>query len=301
MSFSASLAAAIALAGNVVLSVGMTLQKRHVGWIGRRPSRIPWRPADMPPEAERRRAGRFYRDFGLWFVGFMLVNTVPVFQYFSLMGLSANVVGALSGTSVAFTSVMAWLLLREKLGPGRLTWTIVLFAAIAAAGFLGEGDASDIDEFSTTAFYACLFIPLVAGALLLAIRRSQKGPRLAAFTAAASGCLGGFMVFPLRAIQVAAKASIVGWLSSPYLYSFFAAGISGFVLTQTAYKDGEMSSVAPAYFGMQVLWPAIASYFVFGSRFIPVQTLAFALVALSVAFISGFHPGPRKQPPAVER
>jgi drug/metabolite transporter (DMT)-like permease len=283
-------AAAVAVSGNLVLSLGMSLQKRHIGWIGRKPSRTPWRPAHLPPEGERRRAGRFYRDFAVWFLGFMLVNVVPAFQFFALMGLSTNVVAAIAGTSVAFTAILSKFLLRERLGKRRLAWTIVLFAAIAAAGFLGENGSSELDELSPGALFACLGIPLAAGIMLLALRGRLKGPRLAAFLAAVSGSLGGFMVFPLRALQVAAGPGFSGWLSSPYLYAFLASGISGFVLTQTAYKDGEMASVAPAYFGLQVLWPALASYFVFGAKFIPAQTLAFALVALSVAFIAGFHP-----------
>ncbi len=55
-----------------------------------------------------------------------------------------------------------------------------------------------------------------------------------------------------------------------------------------------MAAVAPAFYGMQVLWPALASYFVFGATFYPVQTAAFALVALCVAFIAGFHPTAKK-------
>ena len=105
-----------------------------------------------------------------------------------------------------------------------------------------------------------------------------------------SGALGGFMVFPLRAIQVTAKPGIAGALASPYLYAFLAAGFSSFVVIQAAYKDGEMAAVAPAFYGMQVLWPALASYFVFGAVFYPVQTVAFAMVAVCVAVIAGVHP-----------
>ena len=78
------------------------------------------------------------------------------------------------------------------------------------------------------------------------------------------------MVFPLRALQVAASPGVAGWLSSPYFYAFLAAGCSSMIFIQAAYKDGEMAAVAPALYGMQVLWPALASYFVFGAKFLPV-------------------------------
>jgi drug/metabolite transporter (DMT)-like permease len=290
MSLHPGIAAAIAVSGNFVLSLGMAMQKRHVGWIGHRPERRPWRPADFPPERERRRDGRFYRDFAMWFLGFMLVNIVPAFQYFALMGLSTNVVGAAAGTSVAFAAILAKLMLKERLGARRLAWTIVLFASIAAAGFLGEGGSSAAAGLSPAALFFSLGLPLAAGAALFAARGRLKGPRLAAAIAAVSGCLGGFMVFPLRALQVAAAPSLSGWLSSPYFYAFLAAGSSSLALIQTAYKDGEMAAVAPAFYGLQVLWPAMASYFVFGAKFYPAQTAAFAAVAVCVAAIAGGHP-----------
>ena len=279
-------AVAIAVTGNFVLSLGMALQKRHVGWIGRSPRK----PGGAWPGLERRRDGRFFRDLSLWFLGFMLVNIVPAFQYFALMGLSTNIVGAAVGTSIAFTAVLAKLFLKENIGKRRLGWTVLLFAAMTAAGFLGEGGSSKAEGLWPAALVAFLGIPLVAGAVLFAFRGRLKGPRLAATLAAVSGCLGGFMVFPLRALQVASGPGIAGALASPYLYAFLAAGFTSLVLIQAAYKDGEMAAVAPAFYGMQVLWPALGSHFVFGAKFIPVQTASFALVAVCVAVIAGVHP-----------
>jgi drug/metabolite transporter (DMT)-like permease len=295
MSIPPAAAVAIAVTGNFVLSLGMALQKRHVGWIGR----SPWRRDSPPSEGERRRKGRFYRDFATWFLGFMLVNVVPVFQYFALMGLSTSVVGATSGASVAFAAILARIMLRESLDGRRLAWTMVLFAAIAAAGFLGESGSSKAKDLSPATLFLFLAIPLVAGALLFPLRRRLKGHGLAAALASVSGCLGGFMIFPLRALQFTAGEGIGAALVSPYLYAYLAAGFSGFVLIQAAYKNGEMAAVAPAYYGLQVLWPALGSYFVFGARFLPAQTAAFALIAVCVAVIAGA--GPAARPPGPER
>jgi drug/metabolite transporter (DMT)-like permease len=290
-------AALIAVSGNFLLSLGMALQKRHVGWIGHAPRSAPWRREGFPPEGERRRDGRFYRDFAAWFLGFMLVNVVPVFNSFALTGLKTNVVAAAVGTSVAFTAILSKFLLKERLGKRRLAWTVLLFAAIAAAGFLGEGGASGAEDLSQAALYVFLGVPLAAGIALFAARGRLKGPRLAATLAAVSGSLGGFMLFPLRALQVDALPGLAGWLASPYLYAFLAAGFSSFVLIQAAYKDGEMSAVAPAFYGMQVLWPAVGSHLVFGAKFFPAQTAAFALVALCVAVIAGLHPAAKPRKP----
>jgi drug/metabolite transporter (DMT)-like permease len=289
MEFPAAAAAAIAIAGNFVLSLGMALQKRHVGWIGKK-AKLPPPAAGPEPWVERRRKGRTLRDFAWWFLGFMLVNIVPVFQYFALLGLSTNVVGAAAGTSIAFTAILAVFFLKERLGRRRLAWTFLLFAAIVAAGFLGEGGSSSPEGLSPSALYAFLGLPLALGAGLLLFRSRLKSPRLGALMAAISGALGGFMVFPLRALQVDADPGIVGWLASPYLYAFLAAGFSSFILIQAAYKDGEMAAVAPAFYGMQVLWPALGSFLVFGAKFLPAQIVAFVLVAVCVAAIAGASP-----------
>jgi drug/metabolite transporter (DMT)-like permease len=278
LSISPALAAAIAVGGNLILSLGMTLQKGHVGWIG----------------SPRSREG-FGRDLGLWFVGIVLMNVVFLFNFVALMGLSTNVVGAITGTSVAFTAVLSHYMLKERLGRRRLAWTFVLFAAIAAAGLLGEKGSSAAEGLSPFWLYVFLALPLAAGGLLWSLRSALrgakssklKGSRLAAGIAAASGALGGFMIFPMRAVQVSADPSLLGLVASPYLYAYLAAGATSFVLIQVAYKDGEMSTVAPALYGMQVLWPAIGSLFVFGAEFRPAQAAAFAVVAFCVAAISG--------------
>jgi len=223
-----------------------------------------------------------------------LMNITPVFNYFALMGLPTNVVGAAAGLSVAFTAILAKLMLRESLDIRRLGWTIILFGAIVSAGFLGELGSSGNKGLSRSALFFFLGIPLGFGVLLLVFRSRLKGPRHAAILGAISGCLGGFMVFPLRALQVDAGTGILGWLASPYLYAYFAAGLGSFILIQLAYKDGEMSAIAPALYGMQVLWPALGSHFVFGAKFFPAQTAAFVLVAICVAAIAAVHPVARK-------
>jgi Protein of unknown function (DUF803). len=279
----------LAAAGAFVLSLGNTLQKRHVGWIGRTP-RMGLKRLVGP---DRRRPGRFSRDFSLWFLGFVLVNIVPVFNYVALLGLPANVVGAGAGLSVAFTTILAKLMLKEKLGSGRLGWTLLLFGAIAAAGFLGSSGGSGEAGLSRLALLLFFFAPLAAGIVVVVFRGKLEGPRHATILAAISGALGGFMIFPLRALQIDAGVGLSGWLASPYLYLYLGAGIASFVLVQLAYKDGELASVAPALYGMQVLWPALATHFIFGAEFNPAQTAAFLLVAICVAFIAGIKPPPR--------
>jgi drug/metabolite transporter (DMT)-like permease len=305
-------AALVILAGNAVLSLGNSLQKLNIGWMKKTASL----DAIAAPKTDRSRAVLFMG----WFIGFLMMNSVPVFQFIALLGLPANVVAAFAGSSVAFTAIFARFLLGERIGLRRTLWTLVLFAAIAGAGLLGKSFADEAG-FSPTALFIFIGLPLLATLGLLIFRckgdcngdraqrdkgdkGAQQGDRangaerterdraqnkhLAPFFAGISGCFGGYMVITMRALQIDAGANIsIEWFSSPYLYAFILCGFGGFSIVQLAYKDGEMARVAPALYGMQVLWPAIASYFVFGSPFVILQATAFLIVAISVVAIAG--------------
>ncbi len=105
-----------------------------------------------------------------------------------------------------------------------------------------------------------------------------------------AGALGGFMVLAMRVIQ-SGPGTLAAWIFAPWLWLYVAAGVSAFVLSQKAYAAGSLGQVAPAFYGMQVLWPALASYAVFATPFIPLQVLAFAAIALAVFFMARPVPG----------
>ena len=107
------------------------------------------------------------------------------------------------------------------------------------------------------------------------------------FIAILAGALGSINIFFLRALQIITGPKLSEWLVSPFLYLFLIAGASSAAILQFAYKDGEMSSVSPAYYGMMVLFPALMSYMVFAVPFDIIQALAFAVIVLCVALIAG--------------
>jgi drug/metabolite transporter (DMT)-like permease len=260
-------AALIALTGNFILSLGMVLQKRNVSWLGHKGAR------------DR----SFVRARSGWLLGFLLMNAAPIFNYLALLGLPPNVVGAAIGSSVAFTAILSALMLGETLGSRRLLWTCVMFAAIALAALRGRAGSGSL---AVPALYAFLAVPLLGALVCVARRRRRKSASLAVAIAAVAGAMGGYMILPLRALQIDAGASLSGWLASPFLYLYIVAGAGSFSIVQLAYKDGEMSRVSPAYYGMQVLWPALASYFAFSTPFDSLQALAFAAIAACVFLIA---------------
>ncbi len=248
----------------------MVLQKRNVSWLD---------------------AGRGWRRFASpafagWLAGFVLMNLVTVFNYLALLGLPANLVSALIGSSVAFTALLTALVLKRPPDRREVLWSTLLFAALAFAGLRGGRPGRSIDLGALVAFLA---LPLILGGVLLVWRQrrpQRRGRGLAVLLAAVSGSLGGYMVLPMRAVQIVSGPDILAWFGTPYLYFYLAAGASSFVLLQLAYKDGELAAVSPAYYGIQVLWPALASYAVLGTAFDPLQVGGLALVALSVWMIA---------------
>jgi len=300
----------IGLSGNFLLSLGMVLQKRHVAWMG----------------YKGRRDAAFRRDLLGWLLGFILMNVAPVTNYFALLGLAANVVSALIGADVAFTALLVAFFLKERLGGAEIAWTAVLFVALGLAGFRGGSPSPGFSVSPYLLFYVLpVAVGLVAllsrwrlaardkaatagGAATAAnadgvtnadgAADTASGPvgaaagakprhgKLAVVFACVAGAFGGYMVLTMRALQLAAGNDLVRWLSTPYLYLYMLGGILSFVTVQLAYKDGSMGTVSPAFYGMQVLWPALASYAVLGAAFDALQAAAFGAIALSIFMIS---------------
>jgi len=259
-------AALIALAGNACLSLGMVLQKKNVGWFG------------FKGRKDRRHRAAKYG----WILGFTLMNAHPIFNYFALLGLPPNVVAAMVGTNVAFTSILAAVLLGERLPPRRIGAIVVIFGAVATLGLRGGSarPAAVVDNW----LYFFGGFPLAIAAFCALFRRSLKGPVFPTLVAAVAGSLGGYMVLVLKALQIT-RTSPIGWFATPYIYLYIVAGISAFSLIQLAFKSGDVSAVSPADYGMQVLWPAISSYFVFAMRFDFVQMLCIALIIAAMLLI----------------
>ncbi len=287
----------LALAGNALLSFGMVLQKRHIAFLVRR-------SRDASPGDPGRSTGR--RDRLGWISGFTLVNVAPVFNYLALLGLSPNVVAAVIGSNVAFTALFSRFLLKEAIGPRSLLLSLVLFAAIGLAGLRGiapggapPAGAAPLGGTATEGLvYLFLALPALAALVALGLRRRFRGEGLAIAIGGIAGALGGFAILPMKLLGALADPSLASWLLHPWLWLYLLASASSFTIVQLAYKDGRMGSVAPAFYGLQVLWPALASLSVFSLPFDPLQYLAFAAIALSVALIAGGGRGRRPGFPA---
>jgi len=254
---------AAALAGNAILSLGMVLQKRHVAFVGGR-----------GPESRRNRGG--------WILGFLLSNLSPPFTFLALLGLPANVVAAANGSNVAFATLFSALLLGERISGRQIFFTIALFSALGLAGLRGaEGEGEPSRLVAILAFA----LPLLLAAVLLLARRRRRGGAIAVAIGATAGALAGYMILPLKLLGAA--SGLAAWIFAPWLWLYALSGLFSVAIVQAAYKDASMKRVAPAFYGLQVLWPALASTLAFGLPLDPWQGLAFAGIALCVLAIAG--------------
>ena len=269
ISLAGSLAAfGAALAASLILSLGMVLQKRHVFFVGHK---------GLHDAA-------FRRDRRGWLAGFVLVNLAPPFNYLALLGLPANVVAAATGSNVAFAALFSALLLGEKIGARELILSLLLFGAIAVAGLRG-GVVSVSSAPEIHFVWLFILVPFALAALSVMFRSRSRSPGLAVAIGALSGAMGGFMLIPLKLLG-GLGPGILAWLAAPWLWLYVGAGVFSFALVQLAYKDGEMRRVAPAYYGLQVFWPALASLFVFSQPFDPAQWVALAAIGACVALMA---------------
>jgi len=87
-----------ALLGNFLLSLGFSLQKKHVSWLSAK------------RRGEKVRQGEVIG----WTSGFILMNLQPIFNYLALGVLPPNVVAAIGGSNIIFTIVLSYWMLGEK-------------------------------------------------------------------------------------------------------------------------------------------------------------------------------------------
>ncbi|MEN6296435.1 MAG: hypothetical protein ABFC92_00635, partial [Rectinema sp.] len=81
-----------ALFGNFLLSLGFSLQKKHISWLSAK------------RRGEKVRRGEIIG----WTSGFILMNMQPVFNYLALGKLAPNIVAAISGSNIIFTILLSY-------------------------------------------------------------------------------------------------------------------------------------------------------------------------------------------------
>jgi len=261
-----------AVLGSAVVSLGMVLQKKGVGWFGKKSG------------PEQKKESR--RDRTAWLVGYGLNNSLVLFYFFALKALEPSIVGAMMGLNIVFTALFSRTILKEPLSKRVIAGSAILIACIAVANLSTRGDA--VSRSAPFGMIAAFYLfPFLLVPLAFALRRFARfrGQSFAAMFALAAGCLEGVVIVLVKAMQHARGNDVLGYLTTPYLYAYYVAtvAITGFM--QVAYANARMTSVAPALWGAQIAYPVLIAYAAFSVPLVPVQLAAFAGVVACVVLI----------------
>jgi drug/metabolite transporter (DMT)-like permease len=271
----------MALGINGVCAAGGIMQKKGIRWQAK----------------GRVRDASWRRDFLIWLTGFILIFTVPVLNFIVLSVLSPAAVGAISGSSVAFTALFATLILREKYGVREIAASAVLIAGTVVFALSHGREGTDV--WSRPFFVLVWVVPFaVAGIawLVMRARRSRSGsPETSGFMhsnpygavmGAVSGALGGLMIIIIKLIRIECGTDLLKYPLTPFMYAHISIGIGGPYIMQLAMRHGSMMAVAPASLGIGVVYPVLAAWLVFSGAPGPFQLLGLALVIGAVLVIA---------------
>lgn len=256
-----------ALLGNFLLSLGFSLQKKHVSWLSAK------------RRGEKIRNGEIIG----WTMGFILMNVQPVFNYFALGKLAPNIVASIGGSNIIFTIFFSYFLLGEKIKPSKIPAIGLMAISLAYAGLVGQESSQ---QFKKEAFWIAFFIPTAFAMLVLLANRKLTAQQLGVFLGSAAGSLGGFMVLCLDALRINHGSDFFSWVFSIYLYVYLFCGASSFMIKQFAFERGKMNSVAPTFYGFMVLYPSIATYFVSKVPLHAPQLFAYAGISMAIILLS---------------
>ncbi len=216
----------MAIAGSVVISLGLVLQKRGVGW---------FRHKDKT-SAEYKHLKQ------VWFLGFALNNLLSVFYYFALKGLSASVVGAMMGLNIIFSALFSGIILKEHVSKTVITLSAFLVCSIVLANFSSPLEAA-VPVPAALEIFIFFLVPYALAALAQLFWRLKMIPAelYAICFAGTAGALEGFIIILIKALQVSRGDNPLRYLTSVYLYLYIIASISLISFMQVAYAHGRMT------------------------------------------------------------
>ncbi len=264
------LAIAFTIAGSMVISMGMVLQKRGVGW---------FRHKELKND-------HYKRLKRIWFIGFFLNNCLSIFYYFALKGLTASVVGAMMGLNIVFSAIFSSFILKEHISKTLAALSLLLVGFILLANLSAPAyEAAKIPDPTLIITFCGIPFVLVALAHLLRKTVGLRDERYAICFAAAAGALEGFIIVLIKALQASKGSNPLLYFTSPYLYLYLLASVSLIAFLQVAYSHGRMTRTAPVLWGAQILYPVVISYLAFSVKLVHMQLAAFGGIIVCVILI----------------
>lgn len=260
----------LSLFGYSIFATGNVLQKKGVACLH-------WRGE---------RDDKFRQNLLIWGTGILLTYILSMIPTgIASKNLPPYIVSAISGWSISVVIILSHLLLKEK-----LFFTDILFSGIIIACIFLIGIVQEPNPFfniNEVALYLFIFLPFL---LLVPAFSNMVGQKFKAILFAVFGGIGDGLAIVL--INLGVKefgTSIMGYITSPYLYIYVFIGFATATALQFAYKNGEMVLIAPLQTSVNIIYPIICSYFVFDVPLSPVQLAAIALILFSCYSIQKKH------------
>ncbi len=234
-------------------------------------------------------------DYIFWISGLILININPLINFFALNLVPSYVINAISALTIVFTILLSAALLKEKLYASDFVYIFAITFMIAAITMKTKDVSQNMPPLSHSLFFALL--PIVLFILLLPFKHlvskseslnNGSMPALinVIIPSITSGAMAGFMVIAMKLLQLDKGQNLsISYLSSLYLYLFLLNGLISFIAIQIAYKNGSMIMIAPLQYGFTVLYPIIASLFLFPVNSSFVESLDIIALTISI-FIS---------------
>jgi len=245
-----------------LLSTGLVLMKKGIGWIGRRG---PW-------DRARR------RDLAWWVGGFALSNLYIVPSTLSLKTLEPQIVSAMAAWGVVWMVFLAGTFLGEKLYASDAGYAALVFAGIVLLNLAGPRGPGGAAEPTRLIVAAAVPAALFAAAFIGGLRRKGR----AVLLAAVSGLSTGMIVVLMKTLVGLYGFRVPAYFSSPWLYLYLAFSLAAFLSLQLAYRMEALMKTGPVQYSLAILYPAVCSVVVFGNALSAGQAAAAALIVVSV-------------------
>jgi drug/metabolite transporter (DMT)-like permease len=259
----------LSLLGFSIFSAGMVLTKAGGAW-------LKW--------AGPRNRG-YYKALAIWLAGFLCYNLGAIPTAIASRSLPPHIISACSGFGISIIILLSCLLLKERLYPTDLIYSVIMIAGIAILSILDQGGMST--RISATPFYILLMVPFI---LLIPglIRGIGNKPR-AIILAIVSGSAGGFALVIMNVVMKNLGSDVFASLNTPYPYLYVLFGILQFVALQLAMRKGSMILIGPLQNALMILYPAACSYFIFGTSLGLLQITMIAVIVMCCIMILRKH------------
>ena len=262
---STGLSLLLAALAYALLSTGLVLMKKGIGWIGRGKT---W-------DGGRR------RDLAFWAGGFALSNLSIVPSTMALKALEPQAVAAMAGWGVVLMVLLARVVLGEKLYASDAGYTVLVFAGIVILNLAGPKGPGGIAEPARLSVAAAVPAVLFAAAFIGGLRRKGR----AVLLATVSGLSTGMIVVLMKALVGLYGFRVPAYFSSPWFYLYLVFSLAAFLSLQMAYRMEALMKTGPVLYSLAIVYPAVCSVVVFGNALSAVQAAAAALIVVSVVGI----------------